>query len=218
MNADSSDDSQGLLNNSRTPLKLKLSMIHLVAAALLLIITIQTIIIVRLKADSYSQNTSPNRLSLRRTETQTIYKPSKYTSINNTKADKAWSAILAGHGVVAISPSYASQHALPSSVFLPDGTGNKMYIVEAYHAMHCTSVLRAHYTSLDRGIPGNWSRPYAAHCFDALRQYIMCNVDDTLLWTSEERSASYFDVEPGLGISHLGNYREGDGLPVESLR
>jgi hypothetical protein len=165
-NADSSDDSQGLLNNSRTPPKLKPSRMHLVAAALLLIIAIQTIIILRLKADSYNQNTSPSTyidpsptntlahltshtkptnktslkdgLSLRRTETRTIYEPSKYTSANDTEADEAWSAILAGHGVVAISPSYASQHALPSSVSLPDGTGNKMYIVEAYHAMHCT--------------------------------------------------------------------------------
>ncbi|KAJ4288470.1 hypothetical protein N0V90_011706 [Kalmusia sp. IMI 367209] len=56
------------------------------------------------------------------------------------------------------------------------------------------------------------------HCFDALRQYVMCNIDDTLMWTNghreagvgqekkcgdwdalrewaEERSADYFDFE-----------------------
>jgi hypothetical protein len=77
------------------------------------------------------------------------------------------------------------------------------------------------------------------HCFDALRQYIMCNIDDTLLNTTghrdaghgqtkmcndwdalrdwaEERSASYFDVEPGLG-HRFDNYHAGDGLPVGSL-
>lgn len=63
----------------------------------------------------------------------------------------------------------------------------------------------------------------------------MCNVDDTLLWTTghresgagqakkchdwdalrdwtEKRSASYFDVEPNMGILHNDNYHEGDGL------
>jgi hypothetical protein len=102
------------------------------------------------------------------------------------------------------------------------------------------AILRTHYTALDRDMSGNWSRPHDMHCFDALRQYIMCNIDDTLLWTTghresgvgqtkkchdwdalrdwaEERSASYFDVEPGLGITHLRNYHAGDGLPVGSL-
>lgn len=68
----------------------------------------------------------------------------------------------------------------------------------------------------------------------------MCNVDDTLLYTTgnresgagqkkkcndwdalrdwaEEHSAQYFDVEPGMGIRHLNNYHVGDGLPVGSL-
>lgn len=71
----------------------------------------------------------------------------------------------------------------------------------------------------------------------------MCNVDDTLLYTTghrdagigqskmchdwdalrdwaEERSAEYYDFEPGTpGIEggHLGKYHAGDGLPVGSL-
>jgi hypothetical protein len=63
----------------------------------------------------------------------------------------------------------------------------------------------------------------------------MCNVDDTLLWSTgmrdsgtgqakrcndwdalrdwaEARSAKYFDVEPEMGIKHNGNYHKGDGL------
>jgi hypothetical protein len=68
----------------------------------------------------------------------------------------------------------------------------------------------------------------------------MCNIDDTLLYTwgkrnsghnqekkcqdwdrlrdwAEEHSASYFDYEPGMGNGHVGNYHEGDGLPIGSL-
>lgn len=78
------------------------------------------------------------------------------------------------------------------------------------------------------------------HCFDALRQYIMCNIDDTLLSTTghrdlghgnmkkchdwdalrdwaEERTANYFDVEPEFGIRHNNFYHKGDGLPIKSL-
>jgi hypothetical protein len=100
--------------------------------------------------------------------------------------------------------------------------------------------LRQHYTTLQRNETGDWSHPHDLHCFDALRQYIMCNIDDTLLKTwgkrdaghnqakmchdwdrlrewAEERSGSYFDVEPGSGVQHIGNYHEGDGLPIGSL-
>jgi hypothetical protein len=100
--------------------------------------------------------------------------------------------------------------------------------------------LRQHYVALERNETVSWSRGHDRHCFDALRQYVMCNIDDTLLYTwgkrksghdqekkchdwdklrvwAEERSAGYFDVEPGMGIRHIGNYHEGDGLPVGSL-
>jgi hypothetical protein len=81
---------------------------------------------------------SKDGLSLRRTETRTVYEPSRYTSPNETEADEAWSAILAGHGIVSIPRSYALQQDLPDSVELNDGSGNRVYAIEAYHAIHCT--------------------------------------------------------------------------------
>lgn len=78
------------------------------------------------------------------------------------------------------------------------------------------------------------------HCLDSLRQYVMCNPDETLLYTfgrrdvghgqvkmckdwdrirdwAQERSACYFDSEPDSGIQRWGNCQIGDGLPVGSL-
>ena len=78
------------------------------------------------------------------------------------------------------------------------------------------------------------------HCFDALRQYVMCNPDDTLLNTTGhrdaghhmmkkcqdwdalrdwagERSAHYFDREPGSKENLWFGDDDGDGLPVGSL-
>jgi hypothetical protein len=101
-------------------------------------------------------------LSMRRTKERTIYTLSKYTSANDTEADKAWSLILAGHGVVSISPSYVSRHQLPASVSLPDGTGNKMYVIEAYHAIHCTVCISPMHVPLDT-ILIDICRQYSAH-------------------------------------------------------
>lgn len=80
------------------------------------------------------------------------------------------------------------------------------------------------------------------HCYDALRQYVMCNIDDTLLMTwgkrdaghhqeklchdwdrlrewAGARSAGYLDREPGMGgglVLERGG-EMGDGLPVGAL-
>jgi hypothetical protein len=100
--------------------------------------------------------------------------------------------------------------------------------------------IRSHFVELYHGGKGNWSLPHDMHCFDALRQYIMCNVDGTLLYTNghresgvgqvkkchdwdrlrdwaEEHSADYFDVEPEKGVRHLRNSHAGDGLPWGGL-
>lgn len=66
-----------------------------------------------------------------------MYEPSKYTSHNETEADDAWKAILAGHGVITINSEYAAQHHLPDSVELSDKTDDMTYVIEAYHAIHC---------------------------------------------------------------------------------
>ncbi|OAG11632.1 uncharacterized protein CC84DRAFT_1080192, partial [Paraphaeosphaeria sporulosa] len=174
-------------------------------------------------------------LSHERTVSRSIYAHSKYMSNDEEVASKAWDDILAGHGVIALDADYIAEKNLPPSVALPDDSGNFMYVIEAYHAMHCTVMIREHYVLMEQGHAWNWSRPHDMHCFDAIRQYIMCNVDDTILWTNghretghgqekkcndwdalrdyaESKSANYFDVEPEKGIMHLDNYHEGDGL------
>lgn len=198
-------------------------------------------------------------MNLQRTESRIVYQHSKYVSGNESESSAAWDSILPGHGVIAIDAAYASSKQLPETTVLPGSDGKLVYVVEAYHVMHCvvrlhgfvrccrqslTSIsqvnLRQHYLALQHNETWNWSHGHDLHCFDALRQYIMCNIDDTLLHTwgrrdaglnqekqchdwdrlrqwTEDRSASYFDAEPGTGIDRLGNYHEGDGLPVGSL-
>lgn len=69
---------------------------------------------------------------------RTIYAHSNYMSEDEAVASKAWDNILAGHGVIALDADYVAKKNLPPSVPLPDDSGNFMYVIEAYHAMHCT--------------------------------------------------------------------------------
>ncbi|KAF7905607.1 uncharacterized protein EAF01_006128 [Botrytis porri] len=90
----------------------------------------------------------------------------------------------------------------------------------------------------------DWNVAHDYHCFDSLRQYVMCNPDYTLWyvsghrvnsymqektcqdwdalrdWTEEHTSNYYdqYDMEPGtIGDNLWYNYHAGDGLPVGSL-
>jgi hypothetical protein len=76
-------------------------------------------------------------MPLERTEPRTLYEHSKFTSEDEAEASEAWGSILAGHGVVAIEPEYASSKGLPATIELPNSGGKLTYAIEAYHAIHC---------------------------------------------------------------------------------
>ena len=87
----------------------------------------------------------------------------------------------------------------------------------------------------------SWSVEHDMHCFDTLRQHIMCMADDTLLYSrghrdtgmnqtrmcrdwdalrrwATEHTACYHDLEPQEGNRRWGRCDGGeDGLPVRSL-
>ncbi|KAF4637732.1 hypothetical protein G7Y89_g335 [Cudoniella acicularis] len=179
-------------------------------------------------------------ISSKHTAERTVHSPSIYTSLNETESNQAWDAILPGLGVVAVEEEYATAHNLPDTVEMPGGDGKLLYVIEAYHAIHCVKILRSHYLALRADTPWEWSHGHDMHCFDTLRQYIMCNPDDTLLYTTGHRDAGhgqkkicrdwdalrdwaeshnsgYFDTEPGSGVNNWGIYHKGDGLPMGSL-
>lgn len=58
-------------------------------------------------------------------------------SENETEAAQAWSAIEPGHGVVALDPQWAALNGLPATKAHPINSNKAVYIVEAYHAIHC---------------------------------------------------------------------------------
>lgn len=60
-----------------------------------------------------------------------------YTSHNSTVKDQAWEAVNVGHGPVAIDTKLAQSRGLPPTrLWKPDRT-KSVYLVAAYHALHC---------------------------------------------------------------------------------
>ena len=101
--------------------------------------------------------------------------------------------------------------------------------------------LREQFIEVESGRPATRSDDHIAHCFDALRQYVMCTADDTLLqsfglgkigvgqvrqcknWDqlrefATRHTSGYDDNEQRHGISRFGHDDHGkDGLPVGGL-
>ena len=68
---------------------------------------------------------------------------SKYSTndhLNQTAAylvDEAWDEINPGHGVVALDHNLAAAQGLPTSMSLPSDSFKGVYILDAYHQIHC---------------------------------------------------------------------------------
>lgn len=62
---------------------------------------------------------------------------SAFDSPNETIAAAAWEGIEAGHGDVVVDPEWAARQGLPPSAEHPYMPGKSVYVIEAYHAMHC---------------------------------------------------------------------------------
>lgn len=65
---------------------------------------------------------------------------SRYSSADAEKApiiDQAWDAIIPAHGIVAVDRQWAAEKQLPASMNLPSDSSKGVYIIDAYHQIHC---------------------------------------------------------------------------------
>lgn len=135
---------------------------------------------------------------------------------NQTEAvDAAWEAMVPAHGIIAMDKSWAEQRQLPLSMELPSDHTKQVYILEAYHMLHCLvtsltylpppslfshpsyypfrlglicrwgpqTIMRKTFYQLARNETLSYPSKHASHCFDAIRQHVMCVADDTPLYT-----------------------------------
>ncbi|PQE13431.1 cytochrome p450 protein [Rutstroemia sp. NJR-2017a BBW] len=120
----------------------------------------------------------------RTSQLQTLHWTTEYSEFNSTAADNLWKELRPAFGLVALDHDWASKHGLPRSQDLQGDRSKGIYMIDAYHQMHCLEVVR--------GVPQSTPFEHKFHCLDSLRQSVMCRADDTPLYT-------------------LGDFRSGDG-------
>ncbi|RYN44532.1 hypothetical protein AA0114_g9922 [Alternaria tenuissima] len=156
---------------------------------------------------------------------------------NASDADPLWDNINTAHGHIAVDHEFAAENHWPPSMDIPGMPGKGMYLLQAYHQLHCLRIVRASYVALHRQEVPPFPTHHALHCFDALRQHIMCHADNTPLyghgdgmagngqmhqcrdWTSlrdyaTKNTACFRDGVPGMSLEdHFGVCDDGtDGL------
>ncbi|KAF2873319.1 hypothetical protein BDV95DRAFT_592708 [Massariosphaeria phaeospora] len=114
----------------------------------------------------------------------------EYSDSNHTTTNELWDAILPSHGFVAMDLQWAAGRNWPETMRLPSDPSKGVYLLEAYHQLHCLRMIRKTFWEAYTRKPYTYQpSPHFEHCFDTLRQAIMCNADNTPLYTFGDNTA-----------------------------
>lgn len=125
---------------------------------------------------------------------------------NHTKSDMLWEQILPSHGFVAVDRQWADEHHWPVSMYLPSDHDKGVYLLEAYHQLHCLRILRKTLWEAVEKRPYTYPLSHSEHCFDALRQSVVCNADNTPLYTFGDFTAGDGQLHQCRNWTELRNY------------
>jgi hypothetical protein len=112
----------------------------------------------------------------------------EYSDKNDTEVDAMWDAISPPHGFIAVDHQWAKEQHWPDSMHLPSDHSKAVYLLEAYHMIHCLvssdgrsrgrgvsdilqTIVRKVFWEAVRGADEySFNPPHAGHCLDSLRQ------------------------------------------------
>ncbi|KAI9732962.1 MAG: hypothetical protein M1818_007395 [Claussenomyces sp. TS43310] len=114
-----------------------------------------------------------------------------YTNSNLTLSDEAFKTLSADDGVVALDQEWAAANGLPPSTGLfPWDRSKRMYVINGYHGIHCIAQLHRSFREYRDGVPQSHDFAHNNHCLDWLRNDIMCQADDTPLYTDNSMQST----------------------------
>ncbi|KAK5996529.1 Oxidase ustYa [Cladobotryum mycophilum] len=97
----------------------------------------------------------------------------------NNESEAAWNELMPiGRGFVVIK----NDTVLPDQPGLNQSIVEQKAMVSVFHQLHCLYMAREGYYSAVEGKMDHVSKAHLTHCFDYLRQTIMCFGDTTLEW------------------------------------
>ncbi|OAA72579.1 hypothetical protein ISF_01652 [Cordyceps fumosorosea ARSEF 2679] len=97
----------------------------------------------------------------------------------NNESEAAWNELMpVGRGFVVVK----NHTAIPDQPGLDQSVSEQKAMVSVFHQLHCLYMTREGYYSALEGRTDQVSPAHLLHCFDYLRQTIMCFGDTTLEW------------------------------------
>ncbi|KAF7943964.1 hypothetical protein EAE96_010377 [Botrytis aclada] len=137
----------------------------------------------------------------------------RYAAAFSPEIDSAWDDLMpAGRGFILVEDpkKYGLRPGLPSV------NGPDRYSVSVFHQLHCLGMIRESYNSVLMGVrlhihgdedlsdsaAQESEKEHISHCFDYLRQAMMCSVDMTIEWAMEMPDGKPPFTVDGWGITH----------------
>lgn len=134
-----------------------------------------------------------------------------FASSSTPEADEAWGNDLTPPGDGFVLIPNPKDYSLPPGQPTEEGEG-EIYDISVFHQLHCLNHVRTFLFTLKAGMDNNNTRAvydtmlakqeaHVYHCFDYIRQALMCHADLTVEWPRTEANGERFAVD-GWGISH----------------
>lgn len=138
--------------------------------------------------------------------TAITFEPDAKFSSSSHDSDVAWTSLMPpNEGFVLVQDP--EKYDLPPGKNSTSGKGS-LYDVSAFHQLHCLTKIREHVSllqfAIDEQVDADARKHvleqsrHMDHCFDYLRQGIMCAGDTTLEWPKEGSKG----VVDGWGVTH----------------
>jgi len=103
---------------------------------------------------------------------------------NNTDRSILWETLDTTPGEIALDHEEAKALGLPQSQDFPWDRNRGIYLVNGFHQVHCLRKIQRWVTLAYHNASQLDNYQHVVHCMDMLRQDIICNADDTPLYTS----------------------------------
>ena len=136
----------------------------------------------------------------------------EYSPKNHNDSDALWNAIRPSHGFIAMDEDWAFERQWPESMRLPSNASKRVYLLEAYHQLHCLvwsnflrtkmagsttdsssqRIIQKTFWEAVEGKSYTWHpSTHLTHCFDAIRQVSLLPLSLTLTSSPQSRHSGF---------------------------
>lgn len=115
---------------------------------------------------------------------------SGYGTGNKNETDRSimWESLDVSLGEVSLDKEWARRHGLPPSQRFPWDHSRELFLLNGHHSLHCLRKIRRWVTISHHNGTQLDGYPHLVHCMDHLLQNILCEADDTPMYTTQTKA------------------------------